>query len=75
MKLKKSDEPEMISPMPAVGGAAIPDRFRLDAVDAGSSGPSTVAASIAVIASLAAISMLGFVAWMLYQNWELIEKA
>ena len=78
MKLKKSDngaEPAALA-APGTGGAVIADRFKLD-IDAGASkGPAGVgktAAMCALIASLASIAALGLVAWLLYQNWELIK--
>ena len=77
MKLKKSDDgvDTSASTVPASGGAVIADRFKLD-VDDGAKGPagvSKVGAMCALIASLASIAALGFVAWLLYQNWELIK--
>ena len=77
MKLKKSDDGVDTSAptVPATGGAVIADRFKLD-VDDGAKGPagvSKVGAMCALIASLASIAALGFVAWLLYQNWELIK--
>ena len=78
MKLKKTDEgAEASAPAAAAtGGAVIADRFKLD-LDAGASqgsaGVGKVGAMCALIASLASIAALGFVAWLLYQNWELIK--
>ena len=77
MKLKKADDgAENFAPAaPTTGGAVIADRFKLD-VDDGAKGPvgvSKVGAMCALIASLASIAALGFVAWLLYQNWELIK--
>ncbi len=77
MKLKKSDAgaatPAPAAPAP--GGAVIADRFKLD-VDSAGSGPAGVgktAAMCALIGSLTSIAVLGFIAWRLYQNWELIK--
>lgn len=77
MKLKRTQEPETIAPMPAVGGGAvIADRFRLDIeADAASraSGASTIGAVAALVCSLLAIALVGATAWLIYQNLELIR--
>ena len=77
MKLKKSDDVVDTSAptVPATGGAVIADRFKLD-VDDGAKGPSgvgKVGATCALIGSLAAIAALGIVAWLIFQNWELVK--
>ena len=76
MKLKKADEgAETLAPVAPTGGAVIADRFKLD-VDEGAKGPSgmsTVGAACTLVASLVAIAALGIVAWLLYQNWELVK--
>ena len=78
MKLKKSDDGVDTSApaVPASGGAVIADRFKLDVDDGASKGPAGVSktgAMCALIGTLASIAMLGVVAWLLYQNWELIK--
>ena len=78
MKLKKADEgAESTAPaVPTTGGAVIADRFKLDADDGAVKGPAgvgKVGALCALIGSLASIAALGLVAWLLYQNWELIK--
>ena len=78
MKLKKSDDgvDTSASTVPASGGAVIADRFKLDVDDGASKGPAgvgTVGATIALIGSLAAIAALGIVAWLIFQNWELVK--
>ncbi len=77
MKLKKSDSgAETSAPALAPGGAVIADRFKLDVDDGAGKGPAGVgktAALCALIGSVACIAMLGVVAWLLYQNWELIK--
>ena len=78
MKLKKSDDGVDTSAptVPAAGGAVIADRFKLDVDDGASKGPagvSKVGAMCALIGSLASIAALGLIAWLLYQNWELIK--
>ncbi len=77
MKLKKADDgADSFAPAaPATGGAVIADRFKLD-VDEGAKGPSgmsTVGAACTLVASLVAIAILGFVAWLLYDSWNLIK--
>ena len=78
MKLKKSDDGVDTSAptMPTTGGAVIADRFKLDVDDGASKGPAGVGkmgAMCALIGSLASIAALGIIAWLLYQNWELIK--
>ena len=77
MKLKKSDDIDTEAPtMPVTGGAVIADRFKLDVDDGAPKGPAgvgKVGATFALIGSLAAIAALGLIAWLLYQNWELIK--
>jgi hypothetical protein len=77
MKLKKADEGvEAPAPVASTGGAVIADRFKLDVADGSSKGPAgvgKVGAMCALIGSLASIAALGVVAWLLYQNWELIK--
>ena len=77
MKLKKSDDGVDTSAptVPATGGAVIADRFKLD-VDDGAKGPpgvGKVGATCALIGSLVAIAALGIVAWLIFQNWELVK--
>ena len=76
MKLKRTQEPEMIAPMPAVGGgAATVDSFNLgaEAVPA-YAGASTVGAAVALVCALLSIALLGTTAWLIYQNLELIQN-
>lgn len=76
MKLKRTQEPEIIAPMPAVGGdAATVDSFNLgaEAVPA-SAGASTVGAAVALVCALLSIALLGTTAWLIYQNLELIQN-
>ena len=76
MKLKKSDDGvDTSAPAAPTGGAVIADRFKLD-VDDGAKGPAgvgKVGAACALIGSLAAIAALGIVAWLIFQNWELVK--
>ena len=76
MKLKKSDDGvDTSAPAAPTGGAVIADRFKLD-VDDGAKGPAgvgKVGATCALIGSLAAIAALGIVAWLIFQNWELVK--
>ena len=76
MKLKMSDKSEATTQVSPKGGAVIADRFKLDVDDAAGKGPAGVgktAALCALIGSVACIALLGVVAWMLYQNWELVK--
>ena len=78
MKLKKADDgAENPAPAaPSAGGAVIADRFKLDVDDGASKGPAgvgKVGAMCALIGSLASIAAHGLIAWLLYQNWELIK--
>ena len=78
MKLKKADDgADNFAPAaPTTGGAVIADRFKLD-VDEGAKGPAgvgKVGAACALIGSLVTIAALGMVAWLLYQNWELVKN-
>ena len=76
MKLKRTQEPEMIAPMPAVGGgAATVDSFNLGAeAFPASAGASTVGAAVALVCALLSIALLGTTAWLIYQNLELIQN-
>ena len=76
MKLKRTQEPEMIAPMPAVGGgAATVDPLNLGAEAApASAGASTVGAAGALVCALLSIVLLGTTAWLIYQNLELIQN-
>ena len=77
MKLKKSDSGAEASASPApAGGAVIADRFKLDIDNGAGKGPAGVgktAAMCALIGTLTCIALVGVVAWLLYQNWELIK--
>ena len=44
-----------------------------DGAGKGPAGVGKTAAMCALIGSLACIAMLGVVAWLLYQNWELVK--
>ncbi len=82
MKLKKA------APKPPVGGAgenkpggaAIADRFRLDADprDAkkkeSGEGVSAKGAMWALLACLAGIGLVGVITWLMYQDWEYVQN-
>ncbi len=75
MKLKKTQEPETVAPAPAVGRAAIADRFKLDVEPTKDpNGVGKTAATIALVGCLLAIAIMGVVTWLLWQNWELIRN-
>ena len=76
MKLKNSSDPETAATVPAIGRAAIADRFKLDVdPNAGRSpnGVGKTSATVALVGSLLAIALMGVVTWLLYMNWELIR--
>lgn len=81
MKLKKASESDGVAEMSPVstsstGGAVIADRFKLDVDPNAGKGPAGVGKTgslIALICSLLSIGLLGVVAWLMYQNWELIK--
>jgi hypothetical protein len=78
MKLKKADDgAETPSPAaPSTGGAVIADRFKLDLdedVSKGPAGVGKVGAMCALIGSLLSLAALGFIAWRLYDNWEMLK--
>lgn len=75
MKLKKTSEPETIAPMPATGGTVIADRFKLDADAGAAPAAGKMGATIALVGALASLALLGVVAWLMYQNWELLQNA
>lgn len=62
--------------VPAMGGATIADRFKLDMPDpnAGkaSGGVGTVCA---VIAGVLALAVSGFLTFMIYQHWQFLANA
>lgn len=68
MKLKKTN-----TETESTGGTVIPDRFKLENV-AGSGSPAGGAGVMAAfVCSLVAVVLLGVTAWLMYQNWELIQ--
>lgn len=70
MKLKRTQEPEMVAPLPAVGGAERTDSFTPRAETAG----SAAGAAVALVCSLLALALVGATAWLIYQNLELIQN-
>ena len=61
---------------PAVGGAAIADRFKLDLQDPNvkkSSGG--VGTTIAAVAGLVALAVAGVLTFVIYQHWEFLKGA
>ena len=70
MKLKTTQNQET----PAVGGAVIADRFKLDVPETTQSTGSKVGVMVALVCSLLSIVLLGATAWMIYQNLDLIQN-
>ena len=68
-----SDVPEM---PPAMGGATIADRFKLDMPDPSarksSGGP---AATCALIVGLIALAVVGILTYVIWQHWEFLMPA
>ena len=61
---------------PAVGGAAIADRFKLDLQDpAARKGSSGTAATVAAIVGFAALIVAGVLTFIIYQHWEFLKGA
>ena len=78
MKLKTSAEAEMPAAQPAAGGGAvIADRFKLDMDDGAGrkAGAGQGGAFVALLGAVASLAALVFVAWMLHQNWVLLQNA
>lgn len=76
MKIKKSAS---TASAPAAGGAAIADRFKLDAVPAGPSAKngtiSKTAAATALAFGFVAFLIAGILTFMLYQHWDYLMQA
>ena len=67
-----SDVPEM---PPAMGGATIADRFKLDAPDTKAKPSSGPASTVAAVAGLVALAVVGILTYMLWQHWEYLMPA
>ncbi len=83
MKLKKPAPSKAPSAAPT-GGAAIADRFKLDAPapgkgKGGGAAPhgtiNKTAALVALIAGFVALAVAGILTWTLYQHWEYLMPA
>ena len=62
--------------MPTMSGSMIADRFKLEVDDGAPKGPTgvgKVGAACALVGSIVAIAALGIVAWLIFQNWELVK--
>ncbi len=68
MKLKKTN-----TEAESTGAAVIPDRFKLENVAGVGNSASGAGATAAFVCSLLAAVLLGVTAWLMYQNWELIQ--
>lgn len=78
MTIKKTSKAvENVEPAaPAVGGATIADRFKLDMPDPNakkaSAGKGTMCA---VIAGVLALAVAGFLTFVIYQHWQFLANA
>jgi len=64
------------SAAPAVGGATIADRFKLDMPDAEAQKPAAgKATTVAVIAGFVALAVAGILTYILWQHWEFLMPA
>ncbi len=80
MKLKKPASTKAPSATPAAGGAAIADRFKLDAPvkGKGSAPHGTInknAALVALIAGFVALACSGILMYVLYEHWTFLMPA
>jgi len=76
MKIKKSKA--MTVQPGAAGGAAIADRFKLDAAPAPSASTGTIsknAALCALVAGFICLALAGVLAFMLYDHWAYLMRA
>ena len=70
-----ADAPET-GASPAAGGAAIADRFKLDAPDPKAAKASTGKGTlITVLAALLALGVAGVLTFIIYQHWEFLKSA
>ena len=61
---------------PAVGGATIADRFRLDTPDPNAKKASAgVGTMCAVIAGVLALAAAGILTFIIYQHWQFLANA
>ena len=68
------DAPE--TGVPAVGGATIADRFKLDMQDPNAKKSSGgVGTTIAAVAGLVALAVAGVLTFIIYQHWEFLKGA
>lgn len=75
MKIKKS---KTMTVHPSSGGAAIADRFRLDATPGPSAKNGTIsrkAAQAALIAGFVCLALAGILTYMLYDHWSYLMRA
>lgn len=60
------------------GGAAIADRFKLDAIDSNANRAGTVSkksATTALVFGLIALAITASLTWTLYKHWEFLMPA
>lgn len=61
---------------PAVGGATIADRFKLDITDpSAKKAPAGKGAMVAVVAGVIALAVAGILAFIIYQHWDFLKAA
>jgi hypothetical protein len=75
MKIKKTVN-KTASSAPAVGGATIADRFKLDADEPQKkAGPAAKSTAAAFYTALAALVTIGVLTFILYKHWEFLMPA
>ena len=79
MKIKPVAEPSAetgVADAPAIGGATIADRFKLDLQDPVAAKPkSGLGDTLALVAALVGLAAAGFLVFTLWQHWEFLMPA
>ena len=75
-KPTKAPEAAETPAAPAVGGATIADRFKLDMTDPNArKAPAGKGTMFAVIAGVLALAVAGVLTFIMYQHWEFLQSA
>ena len=79
MTIKKPMKPPTpdsdVPDLPAVGGATIADRFKLDKSDVPARPALGKAATVAAVAGLIALAVAGILTYILWQHWTYLMPA